>query len=473
MKIWRLFCRLFVDLAAERVAEPLRVRLVAYPSVLPAAAFGGFVAWLLALPMEGFLLAPHASPWLPYFLAPHVLSLFLCSRLSAPTVAAWSRVGAPLAVVASWAAATWPAAGAAALAGAGLGAGPLVVRLGLLLESAPRPPLAAAAGLAIGNLALLLLMVAPLPRAAVLGLALTLPLVASGVRLPEGPPAPPTAPERPSPRLRHFLPFVLVFHVVSGLFYGELMPAYGRLGLPPGLELPFYAGCAFASVRVAKIRTELAPSLAVLFALAAFATFALRAPAAIALSMFAMQGAAGFMDAFVLLLLLGEDRRVAALGLGLGTVCLGILGGSLLGAYVADGPRGVGALGNGALALAVLTLYLWAHRPAAPAPAVAGPSGPAPVPEAGAVAAAPRFAVPPGLRARLSPAERSVLELVIGGNVFREVAGLLAVSESTVKTHMKRIYEKAGVAGKKALLEKLARHAERERVRAPGPGPRP
>jgi DNA-binding CsgD family transcriptional regulator len=53
--------------------------------------------------------------------------------------------------------------------------------------------------------------------------------------------------------------------------------------------------------------------------------------------------------------------------------------------------------------------------------------------------------------------EGSVLDRVLAGATFREVAEELGISESSVKTYMRRLYEKAGVDGKAALLAKLAR----------------
>jgi len=112
-------------------------------------------------------------------------------------------------------------------------------------------------------------------------------------------------------------------------------------------------------------------------------------------------------------------------------------------------------MGNAALNLAVLSLY-FAHRRAPQ-----GPGTPAALATAGAPglalepAAPSPYRVSPSLRARLSTMEENVLEGVLAGKTFREVAAGLQVSESSVKTYMKRLYEKAGVRGKADLLAKL------------------
>jgi DNA-binding CsgD family transcriptional regulator len=63
--------------------------------------------------------------------------------------------------------------------------------------------------------------------------------------------------------------------------------------------------------------------------------------------------------------------------------------------------------------------------------------------------------LPPGLSAKLSVQERRVLQLVLHGKPFSEVAMELAISQSSVKTYMKRIYDKVGVTGKEPLLDIL------------------
>jgi DNA-binding NarL/FixJ family response regulator len=55
----------------------------------------------------------------------------------------------------------------------------------------------------------------------------------------------------------------------------------------------------------------------------------------------------------------------------------------------------------------------------------------------------------------LTVRERSVLELFCMGASYREAAGLLDVAESTVQSHVKRIYEKLGV-GSKAEAVRMA-----------------
>ncbi len=56
----------------------------------------------------------------------------------------------------------------------------------------------------------------------------------------------------------------------------------------------------------------------------------------------------------------------------------------------------------------------------------------------------------------LSAQEIAVIELVLQGKKFREVAVELSISESLVKTYMKRVCEKTGVKSKDGLIALLS-----------------
>jgi DNA-binding CsgD family transcriptional regulator len=55
----------------------------------------------------------------------------------------------------------------------------------------------------------------------------------------------------------------------------------------------------------------------------------------------------------------------------------------------------------------------------------------------------------------LSEREKEVLPLLIEGLSYDEIADRLCISHSTVKTHVRRIYQKTGVSGKIALISRL------------------
>ena len=53
----------------------------------------------------------------------------------------------------------------------------------------------------------------------------------------------------------------------------------------------------------------------------------------------------------------------------------------------------------------------------------------------------------------LSDRETEVVGLVVRGNTVARIAELLFISENTVRTHTKRIYNKLGVHKKQELIE--------------------
>ena len=59
-------------------------------------------------------------------------------------------------------------------------------------------------------------------------------------------------------------------------------------------------------------------------------------------------------------------------------------------------------------------------------------------------------------RERLSPRERDVYELMVGGLTNREIGRLLFIEESTVKAHTHRIYDKLGVRSRTTLTVRAA-----------------
>lgn len=59
---------------------------------------------------------------------------------------------------------------------------------------------------------------------------------------------------------------------------------------------------------------------------------------------------------------------------------------------------------------------------------------------------------------RLSPREREILGLISKGRDVPYIEQELVLSKSTVKTHIRHIYEKCGVSSRQALLDKLLEH---------------
>ena len=55
----------------------------------------------------------------------------------------------------------------------------------------------------------------------------------------------------------------------------------------------------------------------------------------------------------------------------------------------------------------------------------------------------------------LSRRQGEVMALLIQGKTYKAIGGVLSVSENTVRSHVKKIYAKAGVTSRMALLHLL------------------
>lgn len=62
-------------------------------------------------------------------------------------------------------------------------------------------------------------------------------------------------------------------------------------------------------------------------------------------------------------------------------------------------------------------------------------------------------------RTTLSAREREVLDLIVDGKTNGEIAGLLSISQNTVKNHVARIFDKYNVNTRTELVSKALREA--------------
>ena len=406
-------------------------------SAFAALSFAGFVCWLAAFPMAGELLDGRAD--LLWFLLPHILLLSLLARLSSPVLIERITLGGaaatalltglfPLLPGGAW---LW-------LALLGVTASALSLRAGVALKSATSPLGAALAGLIGGNIGMALLGAVPLGegwRFLCAALALTPVLF---VRLPND------AGVGDSRGLFFYLPFLFVFQIVSGLMYGFLFPAYAIHANLPGSELLFYMAGVALGGWLFRLSLELTLVAGVIPAMAAFAFLIYGgSPQMVNVSMYTMMAAAGIIDLFLLGYVLSFANTVRAYAYGTAVLCAGIVAGRLVSATAAEAGGHIGLIGSLVLNVAVLTLFFIGLKRQRPTSGTEAPV----VPETAVLSAA--------LAARLSAQEQTVLEQVLAGSTYKEIAGEMGIAESSVKTYMRRIYQKSNTTNKRDLLSRL------------------
>jgi len=234
--------------------------------------------------------------------------------------------------------------------------------------------------------------------------------------------------------------------------YGHLFPAYQQHAVFPGLELFFYVAAVGIAVRL--VRNRLEPPLVCGFFFAMLAFILLQWGPAVNAGMYAMQTGAGFVDLFLLAFLLRRDLPLRAFALGNALLCLGLFAGNLLGRHLDAVPHGIAIAGNLVLYSSLLILFLATRSTARPVGTEDEKESPPEFNETLKPAAVAQM--PCNIRLLLSEREYLVLSHCLTGQTYRQTAEKLAISESSVKTYMKRIYEKLEVTGRKELLERLA-----------------
>lgn len=411
----------------------------------PFAAFPFFIyaLWLLAVPMEGPLLinwgATGGSRW---FLLTHVATLVIIGRWVTPIrLRLFARVGAAATALLTLG---LPLSGESSLllmAIIGISAAPLTIKTCCDLHASPHPTRTAAWCLIAANLLLAVIQTtAAWPIWSILlpfFPLLTMPIVAAIEKDDDARP----------PLKRSYLIFVFIFQIVSGLMYAFLYPAYADSTFVQGLELPFYMLAVLASVAIYRHDRDLLLVGGLTLAMAAFALLQIGGELPINLSMFFMQAAAGCIDLFLLALLLTSARTVATFAYGLAVLCGGIVAGQFISLALGDASSTVGMAGSMVLNLAALTLFLrhhWQQRSVSP-PTLQDRTSPL---------------LPAAVHCLLSEREINVVNMILAGKNYRQAAQELAISESSIKTYMKRICDKLGVSNRQDLLKRLTQTAE-------------
>jgi DNA-binding CsgD family transcriptional regulator len=329
----------------------------------------------------------------------------------------------------------------------GLSSALVMLKLGSLLRASSEPFLSAALGLMTGNILLLLLLQLdwnPSVLAVMLALPLTV-LLRSGAE-----PGPGNA-----KGLIKYLPFIFVFYVISGLRYDMIQASPVLPLLPAGSDLAGYLLAIVAAYFLLLRDPDLTLVLGIFFGMFSLSLGVFHSGPTVDISLFCLQVSVGFVDLFILGLLLEQSNWLKAFGLGIAVMCAGIAVGEALTGVLRDANKAVTTVGYGALSVSVLLLYLLARsdrfRPD-PAPALQVLAD-----DTERDHARHDFFnnLPPGAKARLSEREMSVLEQVVRGSNYKSIAHRLDISESSVKTYMRRVYEKLGVNGRQELLDKL------------------
>lgn len=422
--------------------------------IKPPLCLAAFVLWLLAVPMNGPLITGIGiDDSLRWFLLSHLLTLVVIGKYCSKHL--FYRL-APLAIILTLGFSLLlplaPSFGRLLLVLSGISGAFVALRACKGLHDAVSPVSSAAAGLILANLALFIVFHFPataLPHFMFATLPLLLQLLPSGkgqsILLADT-----------TAKLHHYLPFIMIFHIITGLIYSVIYPAYQQQTALVGVQLPFYIIAVVTATLLFRINREIPLVAGVVLGMGAFIVLQWDHVAATPLSLYIANAAQGFIDLFLLAFLLRFADPLRAFGIGLAALCLGIYGGHILGDILVDSAGSVALFGHLFLNLAVLTLYLLNRRRTSTAISTQTPLNPSPQPPGNMTTDTGSLIIPDHLRLLLSEQEYRVLTLSLDGVTYKQIAADLEISESTVKTYMKRICDKFGVSGKKSLFQHLS-----------------
>jgi|GEM_PF-5910378 len=445
--------------------------------VRPILAHAGFVLWLMAFPYEGllvnsqdalpslFFLLPHAASlliflfildasWFPR-LADSLVFIVLCVTLFFPYFQEWIH---------------------ALLAVTGSAAAVLPLRLGLFHAASPRPVLSAAIGQSIGIGLICIIPPLPLPlHAKFILVALPLLLFRRKQTIIL---QPHRIKDAMSDALVKVLPVIFLFYTTSGLTHGLLLPLYTHAGHLPGLELFFYVLAILIGSRLAKFSVHLPLTLAIVLTMFALGLWQSPERIAVDLSMYAMHFSKGFADIFLLALMLGQRDVARSFALGIGIMLLGLSGGIYLALVLGHQAWAFVLVGNTLVCATVLVFFYQSAKKGTLKPATARattrlqqhcadalrPNGGQGQSDDDRLISRPEHVEPmnesitpgenPSFMQNLSHQERNVLDLVLTGANYKQIAKTLCITESSVKTYMTRVCTKAGAKNKNDLLKK-------------------
>lgn len=338
----------------------------------------------------------------------------------------------------------------------------LVIRTLAIINESSEPVIAAGVGLALGNMLVFIQSYLPLgsaPKFSIVGLSL-IPVIF----LPQRESSKDTA------ELKSLLPFIYIFYLIGGLFYGFIMPEYNRTAIVCGIELLFYMVPALVATLILKKERELLLAAGILFGMLAFLFLKAETSFLINLSMFSSQASFAFIDLYIICLLVSAGGSIRTFGYGIGIVCLAILSGKFISNYAGNLTEPLVSAGNIILTVSVLNLYLsklYLSKKKYKGSIVnktieenLKPSNS--ITESISIASSAENNFSDRLESMLdshhkkfSEKEKIVLNLALQGKTYKEIASNLNISESSVKTYMKRVCGKMGAQGKENLIRML------------------
>lgn len=412
--------------------------------------------WLISFPMEGNLIFENRNVNLLHFLMPHTFALFISGKLvKNEKFDIISKVSTIFTILFTILFPIYQNYQPIILSTVGIFSSPLVIRVIAIVNKSTEPISTVGVGLAIGNLLVFVNSLLPVDiniKFFITAMSLT-PIFFSSIHL---------SPTFDFKTLKINLPFLFLFYLIGGLFYGFIIKEYSKVAFINGLELLFYVILTLTGIFLIKKSKELHLLLGILFGMFAFSLYREEIPLLVNLSMFLCQASFGLIDLYLITLLLRIGCTIKTVGYGIGIISLAILSGKIISLYLFNVVNFLITIGNVILAISFLMFYFLEKKSKYDSTEIEMVNN---------IQGTDKFQIELANQVnktdkkiemfishyakKLSPKEKEVLRLVLKGKTYKEVANSLNISESSVKTYMKRVYEKIGVKDKRGIFEKM------------------
>lgn len=422
---------------------------------MKALPLAGFVFWLISFPMNGFLMPDAWGNLLFYFTLSSALSYFLIPWfLQEKSFDIVSRAGSILVVLLTVVSPLFQVPGRILLPVTGIASVLVMFRAIAILRSSGAPVVSAGLAIALGNILVFALSYVHLPdmfKFFIIAASL-LPAIFMKAEYSQ---------ESNLRELKKYLAFICVFYLVGGILYAYVIPEYEEVALFKGFELLSYVFSALAGIYIVRRWMDITLALGIILGTLSFSFLIVDGSLLTILGMFSIQAAFALIDLYILFLLVACGGSAKVTGIGFGTVCLAITAGEAMSRHLGAATMPVLAVGNFILVTSVIVFYFTVMRKRDFSPgSMTVTEGVFSGCQGHGISRSQLEEILENLyepfQKKLSEKEKSVLLMILREKTYRETATELGISESTVKTHMKRICGKMGVSGKDELMRKLS-----------------
>lgn len=414
--------------------------------IYPLIALSLYVFWLLSLPMSGFLLDKNSDKYsLLFFLIPHIVGFFLISKLS--------NLFENLSIYACFVLASltlvYPFLSAfqkiiLILIGF-LSVFPALKSI-ILFQNTNKKIIFSTFALVIGNLLTFITNnLFSTSFFSFLLISLSILIIGFLKNYPE------TNSNIGKISTKLHLLIIFTFYLTGGTMYGWFLPKYVENAYLNGYELLFYILSTLLGLFIIKKDLEITFALGILLSGFSFLLYKIENPLYINLGMFASQSAFGLADIFIVNLMIQCFYDLKKLSHIYMTMLSGILMGNILSIFFENKVALIIETGNFFLIISALMLFGLNKFPSYSYPNVSVATEP--LPENNKKDITSYFKNK--LLEKLSEQEKKVLELILKDKNYSEISEALGISISSVKTYMRRIYEKTNTHTKEELINKI------------------